>query len=281
MIQAPDGHEYVVITVTDISEQKRVEVQLLKANILLEERQKEIDAELSMAARVQESLAPRSLAWNKLAVEAYYSPARRIGGDFGIVLPHDSEFLHLVMCDVSGHGVGAALMANRIYSETLDALDRRMGPGVLLRRLHEFVENRLAVDGFFFTMAAARFSQHGHHVTFAAAGHPPAILISNGAIRLLNSQDGILGCLPEAAPSESVEEIELEPGERLIVYTDGLIEVFNSSEQMLGVEGLEELVRQSAPRSLPEMKQAILDGVAAWSQGPLADDVSLVIVEVC
>src|SRR5215467_10963593 len=64
MIQAPDGHEYVVITVTDISEQKRVEVQLLKANILLEERQKEIDAELSMAARVQESLAPRSLAWN-------------------------------------------------------------------------------------------------------------------------------------------------------------------------------------------------------------------------
>jgi phosphoserine phosphatase RsbU/P len=280
MIQAPDGQEYVVVTVTDISEQKRVEEQLRKANILLEERQKEIDAELSMAARVQESLAPHNLVWNKLAVEAYYSPARRIGGDFGIVLPHGEEFLHLVMCDVSGHGVGAALMANRIYSETLDALERRIGPGILLRRLHEFVENRIPVDGFYFTMAAARFSQHGHRVTFAAAGHPPAILVSNGAIRLLNSRHGILGCLPETAPSESAEEIKLAPGDRLIVYTDGLVEVFNSTEQMLGVEGLEELVRRSGTRALREMKQAILDGVDAWSHGPLADDVSLVIVEV-
>jgi len=280
-IKAPDGQEYSLIIVTDISAQKRVEEQLRKANILLEERQMEIDAELLMAARVQQSLAPHNLVWKNLAVAAYYSPARRIGGDFGIVLPHGEEFLHLVMCDVSGHGVGAALMANRIYSETFDALDRRIGPGILLRQLHEFVENRIPVDGFYFTMAAARFSQHGHRVTFAAAGHPPAILISDGVIRLLNSQNGILGCLSETAPSASVEEIELAPGDRLILYTDGLVEVFNSSEQMLGVEGLEELVRRSAKTELHQMKQAILDGVAAWRHGPLVDDVSLVIVEVC
>ena len=79
---------------------------------------------------------------------------------------------------------------------------------------------------------------------------------------------------------KSVAEIELVPGDRLVLYTDGLVEVFNSSKDMLGVEGLQELVRQSATRSLPEMKQAILEGAAAWSHGPLADDVSLVIVEV-
>ena len=279
-IQGPDGQEYVLLIMTDISAQKRVEEQLRESNALLEKRHMEMEAELALAARVQQSLAPQSLVWNDLSVEAYYSPAHTIGGDFGVVLPQGDEFLNLVMCDVSGHGVGAALMANRIYSETFHALERRMGPGTLLRRLHDFVHDRIAVDGFYFTMAAARFSQHGRRVAFAAAGHPPAIIVSNGVLRLLDSQGGILGCLSETAPSESADEIELAPGDRLVLYTDGLVEVFNHHDDMLDVEGLAGLVRQSAERALPEMKQAILDGVTAWRHGPLADDVSLVIVEV-
>ena len=116
-------------------------------------------------------------------------------------------------------------------------------------------------------------------MTFAAAGHPPAMLVSGGGLRLLDSQSGILGCLAQNAPSESAEEIDLTSGDRLVLYTDGLTEVFNQSDDMLGVEGLEGLVRESAKRALPEMRQAILDGVAAWRHGPLADDLSLVIVE--
>jgi serine phosphatase RsbU (regulator of sigma subunit) len=64
-----------------------------------------------------------------------------------------------------------------------------------------------------------------------------------------------------------------------VLYTDGFIEVFNQREEMLGVEGLEELIRKSAKKTLPEMKQAILDGVAAWRHGPLTDDMSLILVE--
>ena len=105
------------------------------------------------------------------------------------------------------------------------------------------------------------------------------MLLSNAGLRLLDSQGGILGCLADTAPSEATDEIDLIPGDRLVLYTDGLIEVFNRSDEMLGVEGLEELVRQSAKRALPEMRQAILDGVATWRNGPLVDDVSLVIVE--
>ena len=279
-IQAPDGEEYALVIVTDISAQKRVEEQLRESNAMLQKRQNEMEAELALAARVQQSLAPHSLVWHSLAVESYYSPAHTIGGDFGVILPQGDEFLNLVMCDVSGHGVGAALMANRIYSETFDALERRMGPGSLQRHLHDFVHDRIAVDGFYFTMAAARFSQYGHRVTFAAAGHPPAILVSNGVLRLLDSQSGILGCLSETAPSESADQIELAPGDRLVLYTDGLVEVFNDLDEMLDVEGLQKLVHQSATLTLPEMQKAILDGVAGWRHGPLADDVSLVIVEV-
>jgi PAS domain S-box-containing protein len=280
IIQGPDGQHYSLVIVTDISEQKRIEEQLRVSNALLEERQREIEADLSIAARVQQSLAPQSLIWKDLTVEAYYSPANKIGGDFGVVLSQGDELLNVIVCDVSGHGVGSALMAGRIYSETLHALERRTAPVALLHRLHEFVSDRLAQEGFYFTMAASRFRQSGHRMSFAAAGHPPAILVSNGTLRLLSSRNAILGRLPELAPSASADEIELAPGDRLVLYTDGLVEVFNSFEEMLDIQGLQELIRQSATRPLPEMKQAILDGVAAWSHGPLADDVSLVIVEV-
>jgi phosphoserine phosphatase RsbU/P len=280
VIQGPDGREYVLLIVTDISAQKRVEEQLRESNAQLEARQMEIEAELSLAARVQQSLAPQSLVWNDVSVETYYSPARTIGGDFGVVFPHSGENLSILMCDVSGHGIGSALMANRIYSETLHQLDRKAGPSSMLRHVHDFVHDRLAIDGFYFTMAAVRFSMRGRHAIFAAAGHPPAILASEGHIRLLDSQNGILGCLSETAPSESADEIDLEPGDRLVLYTDGLVEVFNSRDEMLGVQGFARLVIDSAKLPLPEMRQAVLDGVAAWRHGPLSDDVSLVIVEV-
>jgi sigma-B regulation protein RsbU (phosphoserine phosphatase) len=280
LIQAPDGEEYAVLVLTDISAQKRIEEQLRESNAQLERRQQEIEAELSLAARVQESLAPRSLVWNDVAIEAYYNPARTIGGDFGVVMPHGDELLSLLVCDVSGHGIGSALVANRIYSETLHELERRTAPGRLLRHLHDFVHERLAADGFYFTIAAGRFVQRGRRMTFAAAGHPPAMLVSNGGVRLLDSQGGILGCLADTAPSETADEIDLVSGDRLILYTDGLVEIFDKRDEMLGVEGLQELVLRSAKKALPDMKQAILDGVAAWRQGPLADDISLVIVEI-
>ncbi len=280
-IQGPDGQEYVLLIVTDISAQKRVEEQLRESNAQLEKRQMEIEAELSLAARVQQSLAPQNLVWNDVSVETYYSPARTIGGDFGVVFPHSNEALTILMCDVSGHGIGSALMANRIYSETLHQLERKVGPDTLLRHVHDFVHDRIATDGFYFTMAAVRFSQRGRHMAIAAAGHPPAMLASKGHVRLLDSQNGILGCLSETAPSNSVEEINLEPGDRLVLYTDGLVEVFNHHDDMLGVDGFARLVLDSAKHKLPDMRQAILDGVTMWRNGPLADDVSLVIVEVC
>jgi len=279
VIQGPDKQDYVLLTVTDISAQKGIEEQLRESNSLLQKRQEEMDAELALAAHVQQSLAPHSLIWKNLAVEAYYSPARTIGGDFGVVFPQDDS-LSVVLSDVSGHGVGSALMANRIYSETLHALGCKTEPGVLLREIHHFVHTRIPIDGFFFTMTAARFSEDGRRASFSAAGQPPAILVSNGTLRLLESRNGILGCLSETAPSELPEEVDLVPGDRLVLYTDGLVEVFNSFDDMLGVEGLKNLVHESATLTLAEMQTAILDGVAAWGHGPLADDVSLVIVEV-
>lgn len=137
-IQGPDGQEYVLLVVTDISAQKRIEEQLRESNALLEQRQREIEAELMLAARVQQSLAPQNLIWSDVSVETYFNPARTIGGDFGVVFPHGDDALSILMCDVSGHGIGSALMANRIYSETLHQLERKTGPTAVLRRGSRF-----------------------------------------------------------------------------------------------------------------------------------------------
>jgi sigma-B regulation protein RsbU (phosphoserine phosphatase) len=278
-IPGPRGEQYGLIILTDIGAQKHVEEQLRQSNALLEKRQRDIEAELSLAERVQQSLAPRSMVWNNVAVEAYYNAASTIGGDFGVVVPHGDE-LTLLVGDVSGHGIGPALIANRIYSETLHELKRNTGLGGMLEHLHTFVRDYIGLDAFYFTMAAARFAQRGHQLTFAAAAHPPAMLVSNGSIRLLESQSAILGCgLIDVTPSKSVDEIEVSSGDRLVLYTDGFTEVFNGHREMLGIQGLAELVQRSAKRPLKEMKQAILDGVAAWQHGPHTDDMSLVIVE--
>lgn len=254
--------------------------QLRESNALLKKRQEEIDAQLSLAARVQESLAPQSLAWNDLLVETHYSPAHAIGGDFAIVFPHNDEALTILMCDVSGHGIGSALMANRIYSETLHQLEQEATPANLLRHLHDFGRLRLATDGFYFTMAAVRFTMRGHRATFVAGGHPPAMHVSKGGVRLLESQNGIVGSISETGPWVLADQIELSHGDRLILYTDGLVEVFNKFDEELGVEGLQRLVLESSHLPLHEFKRAILDGVTSWGHGPLGDDVSLVIVEV-
>ena len=119
-------------------------------------------------------------------------------------------------------------------------------------------------------------------VLFAGAGHPsPAMLVRRGQNPLLlESRSAILGALRDAVDTTPSLELDLESGDRLVLYTDGITEVFNSKGKMLGIEGVREIVRQTAALPWDEMKQGILDRVAAWRSGPPSDDVSLVLVHV-
>jgi len=282
VIEDPEGRRFAIVTFTDITEQKRAEQQLKQANAQLEKRQSEIETELALASRVQQSLAPQGLRWGRVAVETYYLPVRTIGGDFGVVSPLGDGQLNVILCDVSGHGIGSALVANRIYSETMSLLERNTELGNLLRRLNQFVLGQIRMTGFCFSLAAARLVDGGRRMAYAAAGHPPVIWLSPGGdYRLLEARSTLLGCLEDAVAPEPTQQIELNPGDRLAFYTDGLTDVFDHRGEILGVEGLQEIVRGAARKPMAEMKQAILDQVAAWRDGPITDDMSLVLVELC
>ena len=276
----PEGGRFAVVTLTDISEQKRTEDKLRAANARLAEYRREIERDLVLAARVQQSLAPKPILWGGLRVDTFYKPARRIGGDFGLVAPFNEEHLNLLVCDVSGHGISSALIANRIYLETITLLGNRAPLADMLRQLNSLVIQNVGVSGFFFTLAAARINRGGRTMEFAGAGHPPAMIVQPGAEpRLLPSRSMILGTLPDAVGADATLYTEIEPGDRIVLYTDGLTDVFDSRGEMLKVEGLQNFIREAALLPFDEMKQSILDRVAAWRDGPPVDDESLVLVE--
>jgi phosphoserine phosphatase RsbU/P len=276
----PEGRLFAIVTFTDISDQKRAEAKLREANTKLEERQREIEEDLALAARVQQSLAPRSIVWGGMRIDTYFHPVRTIGGDFGLVNATDDDHLDLLVCDVSGHGIGSALVANRLYTEVLAEFANNASLNDAMRGLNDFVM-RIIGSAFMFTMAAARFGRDGKSMTFAGAGHPPAMIVTPGREpRLLESLNMVLGALPDAVGGESDLVVRLEPGDRVVLYTDGFTEVFDSRGEMLGVSGVQKVVREAALLPFSEMKQEILSRVAEWRDGPPSDDMSLVLLEV-
>jgi PAS domain S-box-containing protein len=279
-LRAPDGSPFLVFTCTDISQQKKAEQSLREANAQLESRAEEIDRELAIASRVQQSLAPQPLRWGRVAIETYYKPVRTIGGDFGLVFPFDSRQLDLLVCDISGHGISSALLANRIYTETVSLLRHGMEPDEMLRILNRFVIEDIKVDGFIFTMGAARLDL-SRQLFYAGAGHPPALVISSsGEVRRLESLGFVLGRLAEAVPEKAIEGFNLSAGDRLMLYSDGLIEVWNEDGEILGVEGLEKIALKAATLSLRAMREAIIEEVNSYSAGPLHDDITLILAEI-
>jgi phosphoserine phosphatase RsbU/P len=143
------------------------------------------------------------------------------------------------------------------------------------------VKGNLGSSVFYFTMVAARLNYDSRSLEFAGAGHPPAMIVQPGETpRLLESRSAVLGLLDDAVDNEAAIEVPVRPGDRVVIYTDGFTETFNSRRDMLGVDGFGEIVRETSKLPLPEMKRQILDRIEAWRSGPAADDMSLVLIEV-
>jgi phosphoserine phosphatase RsbU/P len=275
------GKRFRVVTFTDISKQVQAEERLRRANTELHKRQMEIEEDLRLAARVQNSLAPRSLVGASISVDAFYHPVHSIGGDLALVESVNNEHLNLLVGDISGHGIGSALVANRIYTQTMVHLRSGMPLTEMFAELNRFLIEDICGSGMFVTAAAVRIDPDRRSMVFAGAGHPPAILARPGQDPLLlESQSMILGALPKAVKSAGNAEVELQPDDRILLYTDGITEVFNRHGEMLDISGVQEIVRKLSCLPAEKMKQGILNEVAAWRDGAPTDDACLLLVHV-
>ena len=236
---------------------------------------------LDLAAQVHRSLLPAPLRHDKLSVDFRYHPIDEVGGDYCQVRFPDFNTCYITLCDVTGHGVGAALLATRVSIEVHDAVLARQEPSEIVQMLNKFLDDHFREVHLYLTFFAAKIDLDERHVTYSGAGHPSPLLLRkvNRDVEPLASQNPIIGVMRDALEDEAENTIDVEPGDRLIFYTDGIIETENEDFKQLGVVGLARLGLDTFECDLFGTLDEILKRIAAHQAGPDTDDKTLLIAE--
>ncbi|HNX23134.1 MAG TPA: PAS domain S-box protein [Spirochaetota bacterium] len=193
-----------------------------------------------------------------LDIECRYLPLEQIGGDFYSVIP-DENGVNIFICDISGHGVAAALFLSllKYFSESI--IGEYSGrPGRYLEELNFIYWNKI-ISSYFFTAVAGNLSfKNGMNFTFANGGHPhPVLLKENGEIFFIGDNDTVVGVFENQKFREF--ETDIEKGDMLLFYTDGIPETHNSSDNIIGYDAaLLEFFLKGKRDTLEETMDAII-----------------------
>ncbi len=247
---------------------------------LVKKRYGEMKQELTSARQIHESLFPRPIADGPVRFHYRYAPMRQIGGDY-LYARSEAGALTLVIIDVTGHGIGAALTVNRLHGEISREFgeDPDVGPGDLLNGINAYLHHTLADHSVYATALCIRVDPGSNTLRYASAGHPPAFVRTvDGRIEQLDSTTLVLGACrgDDFVPAE--QSVRFGPGDALIAYTDGAQEARNSQGRMFGVTGLRNAVASTGSHGHTPGSwcEALLRLVDAHRYGPIQDDTLVV-----
>lgn len=245
-----------------------------------EERQR-LERELELARETQEGLLPKRIpefsGWH---LDAYCRPTRHVGGDFFDFIPLPDGRLATMIADVSGKGIAASLVSSSVQG----ALQMMLRDGRSLKDAFRSVNDYLcerSEEGRFVTLFAALLSEHGE-IRWASAGHNPAYLYRarERTIEELESTGVILGSLlsEEFGLTHGEHTAELEAGDLLLIYSDGLTEATGPREELFGEDRLLQLIREEGDAGATGLREKILGAVEEFTRGEeQSDDITLVI----
>lgn len=261
---------------------EQLETELDAVRRELTRREQMHQAHMQLAVRVHQSLLPRPVRHPRIEIDTRYVPADGIGGDYCQVLFPDEATCYITICDVAGHGIGPALLATRVSSEVRRLAQDRRRPMEIVQELNEFVLNHFTDTELQLTFFAARLDLEHHTAVYSGAGHPGPLLIrrSDGAVKVLKSQNLLLGAAEHCLSEEPQHVAALRPGDRLVFYTDGLTETRDAHGRLLGEASLAEMAASVCAGSVFEVAGCILDRIAGFRAGPIRDDMTLIIAEV-
>lgn len=232
-----------------------------------EREQIELQGELSAAREIQRSILPAVMPdVAGLRFDARYVPATTVAGDLYDFLPIDERRAGVIVADVSGHGIPAALIASMVKIAVSSQSRLADQPAALLRELNAALTKDVR-RGF---VTATYLFFDGDRVHVANAGHPAPLLLRAGEVRELGAVNPLLGRFKTAA--YAAETVPLRPGDRILAYTDGVTEARNARGEEFGEERLRALVREGASA------ERIVEAVQAWGRD--LDDLTLVMIEV-
>ena len=241
-------------------------------------------ADLTNARIIHEGLFPAPRTSGAVRMNYRYEPMRQIGGDYlhMSVTPADSggERMSLVLLDVTGHGVTAALSVNRLHGELelMFADDPGIAPDAVLRRLNRYVHLTLIKHSVYVTALCVRVDTGAGTVEHASGGHPPAFLRGvDGTIEELGSTSTLLGALPDELYDAAMESRAFAPGDSLVAYTDGATEARCPEGRMLGIGGLRSGLAPGMRTEPGGWSQRLLEGVVGHRGGLAPEDDTLVV----
>ncbi|MCM8760713.1 MAG: serine/threonine-protein phosphatase [Candidatus Omnitrophica bacterium] len=250
----------------------------------LEKKNTQILEELALARDIQTTLIPRPTSTPRADIAVNYIPLSMVGGDYA-TFHHlkEGEGLFFLIGDITGHGVPAALLVNRVYGEVESLIARDPDPGKLMRQLNSFVQEHFKQTHMYFTVCAGLVDFAARTLFYSNYGHPPQILHQHkdNTIRLLESHTSFLGLDTEVGDSNVFEgSTKFDSNDRIVLFTDGLIETRNSSGALYGMESLEAFVRTHSNDSPQVFNANLLKEINAFRSGPLSDDMLLVTIDI-
>jgi sigma-B regulation protein RsbU (phosphoserine phosphatase) len=249
--------------------------------LINERRLLSIDQELAVAREIQNSILPAQTPQvSGLRIAAAYYPMTSVAGDFYEFIPIDDRRAGFLIADVSGHGVPAALIASMIKVATHAVQSSAASPGEILRGLNHILSQQL--NGQFVTAGYLFLDLDARIARYSGAGHPPLLRwnVSSNALDRIESNGLLFGVLKETEyPSV---EFPICPGDRFLLYTDGLTEPENASGEAFGDRRIPDLMGQSQKHPAAALSAILFEQMSHWQplNIPQQDDVTLIVIDV-
>jgi PAS domain S-box-containing protein len=257
----------VVCVFRDITEQKRLQHLAL------------VDRELDIASDIQGALLPKGPLDNRVVkVLAHQEQARIVGGDWYDYWEEDNRLM-LVIGDAAGSGIPAALLATLAMSAIrAEAKYRTDALGVLTKANRAIVPHRL--DDRFITIFYGELDMETLRLRYVNAGHNDPILIRRGGelITLGSAKRIVLGAFED--PDLEEEEFQLEPGDRIFIFTDGVTECHDSRRRMFGENRLRRYLRSAGSRAPDAFIEELVDTLKKFCGGMIDDDFTILLCDV-
>ncbi len=244
--------------------------------------QERLRRDLEMAARVQQRLLPESTPQVAgLDLAGGCVPMRAVGGDYFDFLPLDDRHLAVVVADVAGKGMPAALVMAAIAASLRSQAHQHIASTPRLAAALNVQMHNWTDTSEFVTLFYACLDRVERRLRYVNAGHSPPVLVRGSGQVLSLSEGGgpPLGFFPDAAYEQA--EIDLAGGDVLVAYTDGVTEACNEQEEEFGEPRLIQTVRDAATCSADGIRQSVLDAVREWCAGaPQSDDITALVMKV-
>lgn len=256
---------------------------LLKAKAYSDAVKEQLASELRIAREIQVGILPANIAGatqgTGLEVQAFLEPAKEVGGDLYEVLRRSDGTVLIVIGDVSGKGIPAALFMG-VTMTLVRTIGRKLQPpDVVLAEVNDALAAQNPRN-MFATLLCMIYSPQDQTLQYASAGHPPPILIRAKRATLTPIEPGLVaGAMPGLKPP--CQSMRLEPGDRLLLYTDGVTEAFNESKELLGEPRLLDQLSRDTGVSASDAVRCALAAVRSHAgQQPQSDDIAMIALHV-